>query len=135
MKNFNLSYKLVYLNLFCFRPFQRSLSFVKSGGSDLMSRSRSFIKPPGSGFRNNNNNINNYNNSNYGDIMSQSMDQSVISRLAPVYQPSPVLGRRSLDRQRSSSPSGSSINLRKFNSSLKLADGGNTPASPPGTPH
>ena len=45
------------------KPFQRSLSFVKSGGHDHLIRSRSFIKPPGMGFRNNNNNINNYNNS------------------------------------------------------------------------
>ena len=117
------------------KPFQRSLSFVKSGGHDLLSRSRSFIKPPGMGFRNNNNNINNYNNVHpYGDIMSQSVDQSVIARLAPVYQPSPVLGRRSLDRQRSSSPSGSSVNLRKFNSALKLNDGNQQNASPPGSP-
>ena len=61
--------------------------------------------------------------------MSQSVDQSVIARLAPVYQPSPVLGRRSLDRQRSSSPSAS---LRKFNSALKLNDGNQQQASPPG---
>ena len=117
------------------KPFQRSLSFVKSGGQDLLSRSRSFIKPPGIGFRNNNNNVNNYNGGhNYGDIMSQSVDQSVIARLAPVYQPSPVPGRRSLDRQRSSSPSNSSINLRKFNSALKLNDGSQQNASPPGSP-
>ena len=118
------------------KPFQRSLSFVKSGPHDLLSRSRSFIKPPGMGFRNNNNNnINSYNSTgHYGDIMSQSVDQSVIARLAPVYQPSPVLGRRSLDRQRSSSPSGSSVSLRKFNSALKLNDGSQQQASPPGSP-
>jgi hypothetical protein len=49
-----------------------------------MARSHSFVK-------NGTENMN---------LMTMSMDQATLSRLAPVYQPSPVLGRRSLDRQR-----------------------------------
>jgi hypothetical protein len=49
--------------------------------------------------------------------MTMSMDPSALSaRLAPVYQPSPVLGRRSLDRQRSMSPR----SMRKYNSTARL---------------
>jgi len=49
--------------------------------------------------------------------MSMSMDPAALSaRLAPVYQPSPVLGRRSLDRQRSMSPR----SMRKYNSTARL---------------
>merc|ERR1711971_1035632 len=56
------------------------------------------------------------------------MDQATLSRLAPVYQPSPVLGRRSLDRQRSMSPR----TLRKYNSTARLDTGSSD--SPPGSP-
>ncbi|CAB4065516.1 KIF4_21_27 [Lepeophtheirus salmonis] len=96
--------------------FSRSLSFTKGAGlnTELMSRSRSFIKPDN----------NRYN------IMSSSMDQSAFSRLAPVYQPSPVLGRRSLDRhqiQRKASPK----STRKFSSTLRLNDQESPPGSPP----
>ena len=77
---------------------QRSYSFVKNGAPDPAS------------------------------MMTMSMDQSQLSsRLAPVYQPSPVIGRRSLDRQRSMSPR----TLRKYNSTARL-DGNRD--SPPGSP-
>ncbi|QQP57323.1 Uncharacterized protein FKW44_002265, partial [Caligus rogercresseyi] len=95
--------------------FSRSLSFTKGAGlnSELMSRSRSFIKTD---------NNNRYN------AMSSSMDQSAFARLAPVYQPSPVLGRRSLDRHsRKASPK----STRKFSSSLRLNDQESPPGSPP----
>ena len=64
--------------------------------------------------------------------MTMSMDPSALSaRLAPVYQPSPVLGRRSLDRQRSMSPR----SMRKYNSTARLELGGGFDgASPPGSP-
>ena len=64
-------------------PFSRSLSFTRAP-SNSMARSLSFVK----------NGAENMN------LMTMSMDQATLSRLAPVYQPSPVLGRRSLDRQR-----------------------------------
>ena len=64
-------------------PFSRSLSFTRAP-SNPMARSYSFTK----------NGAENMN------LMTMSMDQATLSRLAPVYQPSPVLGRRSLDRQR-----------------------------------
>merc|ERR1719350_565881 len=62
------------------------------------------------------------------NLMTMSMDQATLSRLAPVYQPSPVLGRRSLDRQRSMSPR----TLRKYNSTARLDTA--TSDSPPGSP-
>merc|ERR1719410_2384017 len=63
------------------------------------------------------------------DLMTMSMDQSQLSsRLAPVYQPSPVIGRRSLDRQRSMSPR----TMRKYNSTARLDTGSSD--SPPGSP-
>ena len=61
------------------KNFQRSQSFVKPSAQDLMVRSRSFVKP-----NNNNNNFRNslrrYNNNTNDDIMSQSVDQNIISR-------------------------------------------------------
>ena len=62
-------------------PFSRSLSFTRP---NPMARSYSFTKNPSENM----------------NLMTMSMDQATLSRLAPVYQPSPVLGRRSLDRQR-----------------------------------
>merc|ERR1719412_1991892 len=59
--------------------------------------------------------------------MSQSVDHSIISRLAPVYQPSPLMMRRSLEK-RSTSPRSS---LRKFNSAAKLNE---QDITPPGSP-
>ena len=93
-------------------PFSRSLSFTRPP-TNPMQRSYSFVKngtpDPAS-------------------LMTMSMDQSTLSsRLAPVYQPSPVIGRRSLDRQRSMSPR----TLRKYNSTARL-DGNRD--SPPGSP-
>ena len=62
-------------------------------------------------------------------LMSMSMDPAALSaRLAPVYQPSPVMGRRSLDRQRSMSPR----SMRKYNSTARLELGHD--GSPPGSP-
>merc|ERR1719219_2375783 len=59
-----------------------------------------------------------------------SMDQaSLTSRLAPVYQPSPVIGRRSLDRQRSMSPR----TLRKYNSTARLDGNSDSPPNSPGS--
>ena len=66
--------------------------------------------------------------------MSQSADQStIISRLAPVYQPSPLMSRRNMDsRTRATSPRGGGFsNLRKFNSAAKLNEENVTP---PGSP-
>ena len=64
--------------------------------------------------------------------MSQSADQSIISRLAPVYQPSPLMSRRNMDsRTRATSPRTSFSNLRKFNSAAKLNEENVTP---PGSP-
>merc|ERR1719410_2458373 len=61
--------------------------------------------------------------------MSQSADHAaIISRLAPVYQPSPIAGRRNLDKQRSTSPRST---LRKYNSTARL-DGNSD--SPPNSP-
>merc|ERR1719412_1172862 len=99
-------------------PFSRSLSFVKKDGSSLrtnpMVRSFSFVKNGRSDSQ---------------DLMTMSMDQSQLSsRLAPVYQPSPVIGRRSLDRQRSMSPR----TMRKYNSTARLDTGSSD--SPPGSP-
>lgn len=106
-------------------PFQRSFSFNKPG-PDLMTRSRSFVKS--SVYNNHRNRYGLGNLDNDSDIMTQSVDQSIISRLAPVYQPSPVMGRRSWDRQRSTSPRST---LRKFNSAAKLND---QDVTPPGSP-
>ena len=70
-----------------------------------------------------------YQQNNNEDIMSQSADQSIISRLAPVYQPSPLMSRRNFDsRTRATSPRSS---LRKFNSAIKLNEENVTP---PGSP-
>jgi len=82
-------------------PFSRSLSFTRAPTGPL-TRSYSFTKnpPPGE------------------NLMTMSMDQATMNRLAPVYQPSPVLGRRSLDRQ----------SMRKYNSTARLDE------SPPGSP-
>ena len=105
--------------------FTRSVSFTKPN-SDLMIRSRSFVKSSGFNGRGHG--------GNYGivpthDIMTQSVDQSIISRLAPVYQPSPVLGRRSIERQRSTSPRTS---MRKYNSAARLNE--ESSSSPPNSP-
>lgn len=111
------------------KSFVRSQSFVKNNGQDLMVRSKSFVKPQ---THNNNfrNSLRRYHHNNNEDIMSQSADHSIISRLAPVYQPSPIMSRRSaLDKQRSISPRSS---LRKFNSAIKLNDDSAT--TPPGSP-
>ena len=63
-------------------------------------------------------------------MMTMSMDQaSLTSRLAPVYQPSPVIGRRSLDRQRSMSPR----TLRKYNSTARLDGNNDSPPNSPGS--
>ncbi len=119
-------------------PFLRSLSFTKPS-SDLMFRSRSFVKPSSSSGLSNGRHsqyqqylhgINQQRLTNSNDIMTQSVDQSVISRLAPVYQPSPMVSRR--HNQRSSSPKPAN-NLRKFNSAARLNDENNA-SSPPGSP-
>jgi len=91
-------------------PFSRSLSFTRAPQNPLV-RSYSFTKNGGENM----------------NLMTMSMDQATLSRLAPVYQPSPVLGRRSLDRQRSMSPR----TLRKYNSTARL-DGNSD--SPPNSP-
>jgi len=91
-------------------PFSRSLSFTRAPQNPLV-RSYSFTKNGGENM----------------NLMTMSMDQATLSRLAPVYQPSPVLGRRSLDRQRSMSPR----TLRKYNSTVRL-DGNSD--SPPNSP-
>ena len=95
-----------------------------------MVRSRSFVKPQSNTGLNNNfrNSLRRYQHNNNEDIMSQSVDQSIISRLAPVYQPSPVLSRRNLEKTRSTSPRST---LRKFNSAAKLNDDVTPPGSPP----
>jgi hypothetical protein len=115
-------------------PFQRSLSFVKPPGHDMMVRSRSFVKP-NNGLNQNNfrNSLRRYNNNASEDIMSQSVDQSIISRLAPVYQPSPIMSRRTLDSSRQRSTSPRSTTLRKFNSAMRLNEGGDN-VTPPGSP-
>jgi len=91
-------------------PFSRSLSFTRAPQNPLV-RSYSFTKNGGDNM----------------NLMTMSMDQATLSRLTPVYQPSPVLGRRSLDRQRSMSPR----TLRKYNSTARL-DGNSD--SPPNSP-
>ena len=128
-------------------PFQRSLSFTKDPNSDLMTRSRSFTRPPSNNVRNgmrfhgaNNRHppipSRNLENTNGGsshsgipDIMTQSVNESIISRLAPVYQPSPVFSRRSAER---ASFTSSRSSLRKYNSAAKLNDESNV--TPPGSP-
>ncbi len=119
-------------------PFQRSLSFTKQPGSELMFRSRSFVKPS-SGFAFGFMNGRGHHPHqflppppppppNNGDIMTQSMDQSAISRLSSVYQPSPLFARRQ-------QPLPSSIPgrpIRKFSSAAKLNEEGSS--SPPGSP-
>lgn len=102
--------------------FQRSYSFTKPS-SDLMFRSRSFVKPSGLGFNGRYQRSNNL-----PDPMSQSFtaDQSGLSK---VYQPSPVPSRRQIESQRSTSPRTS---LRKFNSAARLND--QDSSSPPGSP-
>ena len=137
-------------------PFQRSLSFTKDPNSDLMTRSRSFTRPPSNNVRNmqkyvNRNGTNNrhpniptgsrnFENNNGNapnhmisgqipDIMTQSVNESIISRLAPVYQPSPVFTRRSAER--ASLPHSRST-LRKYNSAAKLND--EPSVTPPGSP-
>ena len=93
-------------------PFSRSLSFTRPPTNPMV-RSYSFVKNGAT---------------DPASLMTMSMDQSQLSsRLAPVYQPSPVIGRRSLDRQRSMSPR----TLRKYNSTARL-DGNRD--SPPGSP-
>ena len=97
-----------------------------------MVRSRSFVKPSSAGLNNNfRNSLRKYQNNNSAAsatdpdcIMSQSVDHSIISRLAPVYQPSPLMMRRSLESRSS---------LRKFNSAAKLNDQDNL-CTPPGSP-
>ena len=74
------------------------------------------------------NSLRKYQNNNE-DIMSQSADHAaIISRLAPVYQPSPIASRRNLEKQRSTSPRST---LRKFNSAVKLNE---EQVTPPGSP-
>ena len=91
-------------------PFSRSLSFTRPPANPMV-RSYSFVK----------------NGPSTNNIMTMSMDQnSLQSRLAPVYQPSPVIGRRSLDRQRSMSPR----TLRKYNSTARLDNSDSPPGSP-----
>merc|ERR1719483_773044 len=111
------------------KNFQRSQSFVKPSGHDMMVRSRSFVKPSVGGLNNNfRNSLRKYQNNNE-DIMSQSADHAaIISRLAPVYQPSPIASRRNLEKQRSTSPRST---LRKFNSAVKLNE---EQVTPPGSP-
>merc|ERR1719410_1249436 len=94
-------------------PFSRSLSFTRPPQNPMV-RSYSFVK-------------NGPDNSN---MMTMSMDQaSLSSRLAPVYQPSPVIGRRSLDRQRSMSLR----TLRKYNSTARLDGNNDSPPNSPGS--
>eukprot|EP00095_Tigriopus_kingsejongensis_P007989 maker-scaffold269_size230758-snap-gene-0.23 protein:Tk07989 transcript:maker-scaffold269_size230758-snap-gene-0.23-mRNA-1 annotation:"kinesin-like protein kif21a-like" len=114
--------------------FARSLSFTKPN-SDLLFRSRSFVKPgtgpPGYDPYNHNGRY-----QPLPDVMTQSMmDPSSLSRLAPVYQPSPVIGRRNTNHslepfQRSTSPRNSMRSLRKFNSAARLNEE-SPPSSPP----
>ena len=93
-------------------PFSRSLSFTRPPTNPMV-RSYSFVK----------------NGPETANLMTMSMDQSSLaSRLAPVYQPSPVIGRRSLDRQRSMSPR----TLRKYNSTARLEGGNDSPPNSPG---
>ena len=93
-------------------PFSRSLSFTRPPQNPMV-RSYSFVK----------------NGTDNSNMMTMSMDQaSLSSRLAPVYQPSPVLGRRSLDRQRSMSPR----TLRKYNSTARLDGNSDSPPNSPG---
>ena len=128
-------------------PFQRSLSFTKDPNSDLMTRSRSFTRPPSNNVRNgiripgannrypniptfNRNNENgNGHHSGIPDIMTQSVNESIISRLAPVYQPSPVFSRRSAER---ASFTSSRSSMRRYNSAAKLDAESNV--TPPGSP-
>ena len=91
-------------------PFSRSLSFTRAAQGPLV-RSYSFTKTAGDNM----------------NLMTMSMDQATLSRLAPVYQPSPVLGRRSLDRQRSMSPR----TLRKYNSTARLDSNQDSPPHSP----
>ena len=105
------------------KNFQRSQSFVKPSATDLMVRSRSFVK---TGPNNNNNFRNslrryNKNQEQTEDIMSQSVDHNIISR----YAPSPLLMRKPLQSPQRSS-------LRKFNSAAKLNETENV--TPPGSP-
>jgi kinesin family protein 4/21/27 len=120
-------------------PFTRSLSFTKPS-SDLMFRSRSFVKPGGFGLGLNGGRYNNHPVSHVGqhhfqanaDIMTQSVDPSVIShQLSAVYQPSPVPGRRSIDHHRSTSPRLSTASQRKYSSAVRLNE---EQSSPPGSP-
>ncbi len=113
-------------------PFTRSLSFTKPS-SDLMFRSRSFVKPGGFGLRPNP--LSYAGQLHYqanADIMTQSVDPSVISQhLAPVYQPSPVPGRKSVGEHghhRTTSPRST---MRKYSSAARLND---ADQSPPGSP-
>ncbi|TRY72220.1 hypothetical protein TCAL_03875, partial [Tigriopus californicus] len=116
--------------------FVRSLSFTKPS-SDLLFRSRSFVKPnPGGAPLGYGAYINNGRYQPLPDVMTQSMDPTSMSRLSSVYQPSPVIGRRNnLNNpypdsfQRSTSPRSSMMNLRKFNSAARLNE-----ESPPNSP-
>ena len=84
-------------------PFSRSLSFTRAPQNSMV-RSYSFVK----------------NGPDTANLMTMSMDQSsLVSRLAPVYQPSPVIGRRSLDRQRSRDVRGKSFRDQILISCLK----------------
>ena len=113
------------------RTFQKFLliDFFISSGTDLMTRSRSFVKTNNSqnNFRNS---LRRYQPNNNEDIMSQSADQSIISRLAPVYQPSPLMSRRNIE-SRSTRATSPRSTLRKFNSAIKLNEENVTP---PGSP-
>ena len=91
--------------------FTRSLSFTKPKSDLMFNRSRSFVKPegPSNYLMRFHNNVNSQQHNQYSrggvpnhsqDFMTQSADQnSIISRLAPVYQPSPVVGRRNWGNQ------------------------------------
>ena len=105
------------------------IDFFHSSGTDLMTRSRSFVKTNNSqnNFRNS---LRRYQPNNNEDIMSQSADQSIISRLAPVYQPSPLMSRRNIE-SRSTRATSPRSTLRKFNSAIKLNEENVTP---PGSP-
>jgi len=85
-------------------PFSRSLSFTRAPTNPMV-RSYSFTR-----------------NNNAENMMTMSMDQATLqSRLAPVYQQSPVLGRRSLDRN----------SIRKYNSTARLHNNDDSPPSSP----
>jgi len=133
--------------------FQRSLSFTKDPNVDLMTRSRSFVRSNANNVRSSLRRFPHQQQRNQmqpqqtaattpqaiPDIMTQSVDHSIISRLAPVYQPSPVMGRRTsgsdknqlLTSPRSAGGAPHHHSMRKYNSAVKLNDADSPPGSPP----